>query len=150
LPRLGVDDAVDVVRLTAAYAGEGPVVVGGWSYGAYLAGRGIVLGAQAAGLVSLSGFLSPEIVRSPADPSVAAFLRAHRLPPTASEDLADLPVLAIHGRHDGRVPLKGHREYVSDLRRGSLVELPDDGHGIVTDPGAAVAYPALASWLASL
>lgn len=147
--RLGVDDALDVVRLAATYRGGGPVVVCGWSYGAYVAARAAALGMDCDGLVSLSGFLSPETI-GVGHAAVAAFRQGHPLPATDRADLGDLPVLAIHGRHDDRVPLEGHRAYIEALPNGSFVELPEDGHGIITDGGAALAYPALASWLGSL
>jgi hypothetical protein len=148
--RLGIDDALDVVRLASEYAGGGSVVVGGWSYGAYVAARAVALGARCTGLVSLSGFLSPETISTSGDGAVAAFRRAYQLPATPSRDLAGVAVLAVHGGHDGRVPIERHRSYVNGLPRHLFVELPDDGHGIATDTGAAVAYPALGSWLASL
>lgn len=145
----GVDDAKDVTRLAAAFSADGPVAVLGWSYGAYLAARAVALGLRCAGIVSLGGFFSPEAINE-AHPAVAAFLRAYPLPRTDSGDIAHVPVLAVHGHHDTRIKVDVHREYVRRMRRGTFVELPDDGHLIITDAGAAIAYPALAAWLAGL
>jgi pimeloyl-ACP methyl ester carboxylesterase len=146
---LGVDDAGDVVRLAAALGGGGPVAVAGWSYGAYVAARAVALGMPAAGLVALGGFFSPETVNE-AHPAIAPFLRAYHLPRTEADDIAHVPVLAIHGRHDERIDVAAHRDYVRRLPSGTFLDLPDDGHLIMTDGGAAIAYPALAAWLAGL
>jgi pimeloyl-ACP methyl ester carboxylesterase len=146
---LGVDDAADVVRLAAAFTADGPVAVAGWSYGAYVAARAVALGMRCAGLVALGGFFTPETVND-AHPAIAPFLRAYRLPPTDADDIAHVPVLAIHGRHDERIDVAAHRDYVRRLPGGTFLDLPDDGHLIITDGGAAIAYPALAAWLAGL
>lgn len=143
---LGVDDAADVVRLAAAVAADGPVAVAGWSYGAYVAARAVAAGMRCAGLVALGGFFTPETVNA-AHPAIAPFLRAYRLPPTRADDIAHVPVLAIHGRHDERIDVAAHRDYVRRLPGGTFLDLPDDGHLIMTDSGAAIAYPALAAWL---
>jgi pimeloyl-ACP methyl ester carboxylesterase len=145
----GVDDAGDVRRLAVAFAADGPVAVVGWSYGAYLAARAVALGMRCSGIGSLGGFFSPEAINEE-HPAVGAFLRAYHLPRTDSEDIAHVPVLAVHGRHDTRIKVDVHREYVRRMRSGTFVELPDDGHLIITDAGAAIAYPALTAWLAGL
>ncbi len=146
---LGIDDAVDVVDVANAARGErdGPVVVVGWSYGAYVGARAVVLGLRCAGLVALSGVLDPTAVEA-RHPALARFLAAHALPPTPPDALGGVPVLAVHGRHDGRVDVAAHRRYVESLPAGTYLELPDEGHLIITDGGAALAYPALADWLA--
>jgi pimeloyl-ACP methyl ester carboxylesterase len=146
---LGTDDAADVVHVANAARDEGgaPVAVVGWSYGAYVGARAIALGLRCAGLVALSGVLDPTAVEA-RHPALARFLAAHALPPTPPAALGDVPVLAVHGRHDGRVDVTAHRRYVESLPAGTYLELPDEGHLILTDGGASLAYPALADWLA--
>lgn len=147
--RLGVDDRDDLVRLAAACRGRGPIVVGGWSYGAYVAARAAASTA-CDGLLAFAGFLSPEVIAGSTNAAVDAFRSAHELPRTDRERLSHLPVLAVHGRLDERVPIANQRSFVGSLRNGSFVELPDESHGVVTDGGAAQGYSAVAAWLAEL
>ena len=146
--KLGIDDAGEVARIAAAHDPSGPVVIVGWSYGAYLAARSLSFGARPRGLVCLSGFLHPRVISGSTNASINRFTGRVPLPPTCLP--RDLPVLAIHGVHDDRVPYERQRDDVVALANGRCVPLPGEGHGIQTDPGAATAYSALASWLTGL
>lgn len=144
---LGIDDVADLTKLAKACQHKGRIILGGWSYGAYVAARAVSMGAPCDGLVALSGFLSPEFITTSPHPRVRAFQQANPLVPTAPAELARVPVLAVHGSLDDRVPFEGQSRFVGSLPRGTVVELNDEGHGVVTDRGAATAYPALLSWL---
>ncbi|MFD1936712.1 alpha/beta hydrolase family protein [Nonomuraea mangrovi] len=148
--RHGVDDALDVVNLVDSAADGLPVVLAGWSYGAYLAGRVVSAGGQYAGLVSLSGFLSPKSLEASSHQAVKAFREALPLPEPRQERLARIPLLAIHGRADDRIPLSQIVADAGDHPAYTLVELAGEGHGIITDTGAALAYASLADWLTTV
>ncbi|MEW9555309.1 alpha/beta hydrolase family protein [Nonomuraea sp. NPDC050783] len=145
--RYGVDDALDVARLAEARDDGLPLVLAGWSYGAYLAGRAIGAGVRCAGLVALSGFLTPETLEASSHPAVKAFREARPLPGPDLDALAAVPLLAVHGRADDRIPLAAIRAEGTGHPAHTLLELPGEGHGIVTDEGAARAYAGLAAWL---
>ncbi|NUP68921.1 MAG: alpha/beta fold hydrolase [Nonomuraea sp.] len=148
--RYGIDDALDVVNLAESAGGDLPLVLAGWSYGAYLAGRAVSEGARCAGLVSLSGFLSPKTLEASSHPAVKAFRTKLPLPEPRHERLARVPLLAIHGRADERIPLPQVLADAGDHPALTPVELAGEGHGIVTDEGAALAYASLADWLTTV
>lgn len=146
LPDAYGSDDLDDVEAVVRSLGVGPVVVGGVSYGGYLATRGARrLGAV--GAFSLSGFLSWVDLADSAHPVVKRFLRDAPRAPEASCPPRTRCFIA-HGLADDRIPADAVAHRCQQLPDGSeLVMVPGEGHGIVSDEAALRVYPRLLAWL---
>ncbi|NUT93067.1 MAG: alpha/beta fold hydrolase [Saccharothrix sp.] len=141
--RYGVEDVEDVCAVIRGLA-VGPVVVGGTSYGGYLAARTAHAPVDVRGVFLLGGFLTRGDLVGTAHPGVEAFLAAAVLADDAPP--APVPHFVAHGTHDRRIPfdaVAAHR-----YPPGSEVVAFAGGHGVRTDPAARVVFPALFAWLA--
>lgn len=150
LPGLyGVDDVQDVADVVSAL-GTGPVVVGGVSYGGYLAAR-TALRAGVQGVFSLGGFLRMTDIADSAHPEVRGFLGALSKRIAPDEPLARTPYFIAHGREDSRIPAAALERYRDALPAGSrLLVIDDEGHGILTDAAARIVFAELFAWLDAL
>jgi len=148
--RFGIDDAADLARVIGKVTEDGvPVVVIGWSYGAYLGARAATRDVRVDGLVSLCGFLDPKDILESEDTGVKRFLARAKPPDVGWHQISATSKLVIHGATDVRVPVDAMRRYARTSAT-QYVELEGEGHGIATDHGGALAYGALCRWLDDL
>jgi pimeloyl-ACP methyl ester carboxylesterase len=143
------DDDVEDVDAVIRRLGTGPVVVGGPSYGGYLAARAAreLPGVRAVFL--LGAFLAVADLAGVTHPAVRAFLTAagDRFVPDSPP--ARVPHFVAHGSDDPRIPAAAVTGHAGQLVDGSEVLLmPGEGHGVQTDAAARLAFPALLRWLA--
>lgn len=145
--RYGVDDADDaltVLRRTAI----GPVVVGGLSYGGYLATRVAGTAPGVRGVFVLGGFLRPCDLDDSRHPQVRAFLRAASGRFAAHDRFAAAPHFVAHGELDPRIPVEAVRTHLNDLPAGSeWVTIEGEGHGMLSDHAARRVFPRFFTWL---
>ncbi|GII61697.1 hypothetical protein Skr01_17820 [Sphaerisporangium krabiense] len=145
--RYGVDDADDalsVLRRTAI----GPVVVGGMSYGGYLASRVARIAAEVRGVFLLGGFLHPSDLAGSGYPQVKAFLRTAAGRFAAHDPFAAVPHFIAHGERDPRIPAEAVRTHLDDLPSGSQwIAIENEGHGMLSDYAARRVFPPFFSWL---
>lgn len=148
--RYGEDDVDDVLAVIRHFA-VGKVVVGGRSYGGYLAARTAMASPEVAAVFLLGGFLASTDLRDTRHPAVTAFLRAAGTRFAPDRRPAPVPHFLAHGGRDDRIPVDAVLAHADDLPDGSeVVTLADEGHGVRTDPGARQAFPALFRWLDGL
>jgi len=78
--------------------------------------------------------------------------QAHALArrPLFRADRITAPLLALHGANDPRVPVGEAEQIVAAVRgQGRPAELllfPDEGHFMLRQSTAAIAYPAIGDW----
>ncbi|KAA2260468.1 alpha/beta hydrolase [Solihabitans fulvus] len=142
-----VDDVVSVIR----HLGVGPIVLGGHSYGGYLAARAAHVCPQARGVFLLGGFLAAADLADSEHASVLAFLRSAGGRFVADRRPAPVPHFIAHGSADRRIPVAAMTSHADELGDGSEVIVADgEGHGVQTDAGARQVFPALFTWLGGL
>jgi dipeptidyl aminopeptidase/acylaminoacyl peptidase len=145
------------------------VVVGGDSYGGYLALAALVNysdrlsgGVTQAGISDFISFLSTTApyrqnqrrteYGDERDPDMRAYLR--RISPLTNADRILRPLLVVHGKNDPRVPLSEAEQLVNRLRsRGAEVwylQATDEGHGFVKKQNRDAYYRTFALFLKSL
>lgn len=143
--RYGVDDVADSLAVIDAL-GTGPVVTMGVSYGGYLAAMAGERSPRCRGIVSLSGFFGRRDLDATTHPDVRRFLGdVFPGPPPGEPRRLTRPVFAVHGTADTRIPIDAVR-----ARAGAgftLLEMPGQGHAVISDHDARTAYPPLLDWL---
>ncbi|MCG5219526.1 alpha/beta fold hydrolase [Streptosporangium soli] len=145
--RYGVHDAEDV-RSVLRQLGTGPVVVGGVSYGGYLAARTARIAPEVRGVFVICGFLRSSDLDGSDHDQVRAFLRvaSDRFAPEVA--FAQVPHFVAHGEKDPRIPAEAVHAHLGDLPPGSeWVGIEDEGHGMLTDYAARRVFPRFFSWL---
>jgi pimeloyl-ACP methyl ester carboxylesterase len=141
----GADDAADVAAVIHQLA-VGPVVVGGFSYGGYLATRTAHLSERVEAVFLLGGFLHLHNLRNSDYEPLRGFLRATAGRFAADRALARVPHFVAHGARDPRIPVAA--VLAEDLPAGSATLVAEaEGHGIVTDRAARTVFPRLFDWL---
>jgi dipeptidyl aminopeptidase/acylaminoacyl peptidase len=146
IPRsYGADDAEDVATVIDQLA-EGEVVVGGVSYGGYLATRTAHLSRRVQAVFVLCGFLHRTNLKYSEYEPLRRFLKATAGRFAPDRPLARVPHFVAHGARDPRIPVKAL--LVAHLPNGSTtVVVRTEGHGIVTDHAACTVFPRLFDWL---
>jgi len=148
--RYGADDVDDVLAVIRHFAAS-LVIVGGRSYGGYLAARTAMTSSKVKAVFLLGGFLARTDLDETRHAGVAAFLRAagHRF--VTDRPPAPVPHFVAHGRRDDRIPIEAVTSHAERLASGSeMITLASEGHCMRTDPGARQAFPALFHWLEGL
>ncbi|RSM72935.1 hypothetical protein DL991_32575 [Amycolatopsis sp. WAC 01375] len=145
--RYGDDDVADVLAVVRRFA-IGPVVLGGRSYGGYLAARTAAESAAIKAVFLLGGFFATTDLDGAVHPGVAAFLGAPGTQFAPNRPPAAVPHFVAHGRSDQRIPVEAVTRHADRLASGSeVVVLAGEGHGVRTDAGARRVFPALLRWL---
>lgn len=140
--RYGVEDAEDVCAVIRSLA-VGPVVVGGTSYGGYLAVRTAARSASVRAVFLLGGFTAASDLSDTTHPAVRAFLSAATFAPDTP--LPPVPHFVAHGKDDPRIPFDAVASH--PYPAGSAFVAFDGGHGVRTDAAARTVFPALFTWL---
>jgi pimeloyl-ACP methyl ester carboxylesterase len=143
--RYGVEDVADVLAVARTLA-TGPIVLGGRSYGGYLAARAAAELPGAKAVFALGGFLASHDLRGVRHDEVAAFLAAPGTRFAPDRALAGVPHFVAHGTADPRIPVEAVAAHQLPEDSEFLV-LAGEGHGVRTDAGARTAFPALLRWL---
>src|SRR5262249_24593403 len=124
-----------------------PIVLGGSSYGGYLATRAAVA-CGARGIVVLSGFFSFSDLRESTHEQVREFVSAFLNDEQTSTPPPGIPVFVAHGEGDERIPLDAVRGWEPYFVDGSDVTyLSGEGHAVRSDFAARQVYPRLFEWL---
>ncbi|WP_410600792.1 alpha/beta hydrolase [Amycolatopsis sp. lyj-90] len=145
--RYGDDDVKDVLAVVRRFA-TGPVVLGGRSYGGYLAARTAAESTAIKAVFLLGGFFATTDLDEAEHPGVAAFLGAPGTRFAPDRPPAAVPHFVAHGRGDQRIPVGAVTRHADRLASGSeVVVLAGEGHGVRTDAGARRVFPALLRWL---
>lgn len=146
--RYGVDDLADVGSVIRTFEHK-RVVVGGSSYGGYLAARAGAAFPRVIGGVVLSGFMEMSDLRASRHPQVREFLGAF-IEPGRKEPDPRVPLFVAHGTDDERIPIEVIDSRVRTLSDHSqYVRLIGEGHAVRSDQAARETYPSLFAWLDS-
>jgi pimeloyl-ACP methyl ester carboxylesterase len=145
--RYGHDDVLDALTVIDEL-GTGPVVTMGMSYGGYIATQAGERSGRCVASAVLSGFLSQRDLDASRHPDVRDFARgAFRAGPAEASRLSK-PLFVAHGSADPRVPIDGVRAHANRAESSfTFVELPGQGHAILSDHDARATYPRLLTWL---
>ncbi|MGH4023347.1 MAG: alpha/beta hydrolase [Pseudonocardiaceae bacterium] len=147
--RYGLDDLEDVATVISRF-GTGPVVLGGPSYGGYLAARAARELPEVRAVFLLGAFLAVADLAGVAHPAVRAFLRTAGDSFVPDSPPARVPHFVAHGSEDPRIPVTAVTAHADQLVDGSeVLVIPGEGHGVQTDAAARLVFPALFTWLAN-
>lgn len=147
--RYGLDDLADVAAVISHF-GTGPVVLGGPSYGGYLAARAARELPEVRAVFLLGAFFAVADLAGVTHPAVRAFLRAAGDSFVPDSPPARVPHFVAHGGEDPRIPVAAVTSHADQLVEGSeVLVVPGEGHGVQTDTAARLVFPALFRWLAN-
>ncbi|MFF1542158.1 alpha/beta fold hydrolase [Microbacterium sp. NPDC058269] len=145
--RLGESDVEDAIAVIKATARGKKIIVGGQSYGGFVAwqvGRAM---ENIHGVFCLGGFLSPDNLRRSAHRETRELL-ATGMFSTVDAGRRLPPLFFAHGGRDTRIPSEDLLEYIHDLgieMTGLVID--EMGHGVTSDSDAAQIYPEMFSWI---